>query len=90
MFMGKSPTGEFAGRKQRLKRQKLKWSNSYYKRKKLMLDVKSDPLSGAPQAKGIVLEKVAVEAKQPNSAVRKCVRIQLVKNGKQITHSTTS
>ena len=85
MFMGKSLTGEFAGRKQRLKRQKLKWSNSYYKRKKLMLDVKSDPLSGAPQAKGIVLEKVAVEAKQPNSAVRKCVRIQLVKNGKQIT-----
>ncbi len=29
--------------------------------------------------------KVAVEAKQPNSAVRKCVRVQLKKNNKKIT-----
>lgn len=50
-----------------------------------MLDKKADPLEAAPQCKGIVLEKVAVESKQPNSAVRKCVRIQLIKNGKQIT-----
>ncbi len=50
-----------------------------------MLDKKADPLEGSPQAKGIVLEKVGIEAKQPNSAVRKCVRIQLVKNGKQVT-----
>merc|ERR1711928_105380 len=35
--------------------------------------------------KGIVLEKVGVEAKQPNSAIRKCVRVQLIKNGKKIT-----
>jgi ribosomal protein S12 len=26
-----------------------------------------------------------VESKQPNSAVRKCVRVQLIKNGKKIT-----
>jgi hypothetical protein len=26
-----------------------------------------------------------VEAKQPNSAIRKCVRVQLVKNGKKVT-----
>ena len=32
-----------------------------------------------------MLEKVQREAKQPNSAMRKCVRVQLVKNGKQIT-----
>jgi len=25
-----------------------------------------------------------VEAKQPNSAIRKCVRVQLIKNGKKI------
>ena len=31
------------------------------------------------------LEKVAVEARQPNSAVRKCVRVQLSKNGKIVT-----
>jgi len=26
-----------------------------------------------------------VEAKQPNSAIRKCVRVQLIKNSKKIT-----
>ena len=35
-------------------------------------------------AKGIVLEKIGIEAKQPNSAIRKCVRAQLIKNGKKI------
>ena len=46
---------------------------------------KYDPLAGSSQAKAIVLEKIQVEAKQPNSAMRKCARVQLVKNGKQIT-----
>ena len=50
-----------------------------------MLDKKANPLGGAPQAKGIVLEKVGIESKQPNSAIRKCGRHQLIKNGKQIT-----
>jgi len=31
------------------------------------------------------LEKTGVEAKQPNSAVRKSVRVQLIKNGKTVT-----
>ena len=39
-----------------------------------MLDKKVNPLEGAPQARAIVLEKVGIESKQPNSAVRKCVR----------------
>ena len=39
---------------------------------------------GACMAKGIVLEKVGVEAKQSNSAIRKCVRVQLIKNGKKV------
>jgi small subunit ribosomal protein S12 len=34
---------------------------------------------------GIVLQKVGVESKQPNSAIRKCVRLQLIKNGKLVT-----
>ena len=42
-------------------------------------------LQGSSHAKGIVLEKVGVEAKQPNSAIRKCVRVQLIKNGKKVT-----
>ncbi|MBI2184926.1 MAG: 30S ribosomal protein S12 [Thaumarchaeota archaeon] len=83
--MGRSPRGELAARKLQLNRQRLKWSYKYYKRKMLMLDKKADPLEGSPQARGIVLEKVGVESKQPNSAIRKCVRIQLVKNGKQVT-----
>ena len=56
-----------------------------YASRTLGLKIKSDPLGGASQAKGIVLEKVQLEAKQPNSAMRKCVRVQLIKNGKQIT-----
>ena len=43
------------------------------------------PFAGASHAAGIVVEKVGVEAKQPNSAVRKCVRVQLKKNNKRIT-----
>ena len=45
----------------------------------------SDPLEGTSQAKGIVLSKFELEAKQPNSAMRKCVRVQLTKNGKQVS-----
>ena len=51
----------------------------------LRLDVKADPLEGSPQARAIVLEKVGIESKQPNSAIRKCVRVQLIRNGRQIT-----
>ena len=43
------------------------------------------PFVDASHAAGIVVEKVAVEAKQPNSGVRKCVRVQLKKNNKRIT-----
>ena len=46
---------------------------------------KADPLKGSSQAKAIVLEKTQREAKQPNSAMRKCVKCQLLKNGKKIT-----
>ncbi|MDA4120838.1 MAG: 30S ribosomal protein S12 [Thaumarchaeota archaeon] len=83
--MGGSPRGEFSARQALLKRQRLRWSNRWYKRRKLGLDYKADPLEGAPQARGIVLEKVGIESKQPNSAIRKCVRVQIVKNGKQVT-----
>lgn len=62
-------------------RKQYKW----YAKKVIGLALKSDPLEGASQARGIVLEKRQLEAKQPNSAMRKCVRVQLVKNGKQIT-----
>lgn len=51
----------------------------------LQLKKKSDPLEGVPQGRGIVIEKVGIEAKQPNSAIRKAVKIQLIKNGRQVT-----
>jgi len=72
-------------RKLRQGRQRHRWSDRSYKRRALRLKEKSDPLEGAPQARGIVLEKVGIEAKQPNSAIRKCVKIQLIRNGRQIT-----
>ncbi len=72
-------------RKLERNRQHFRWSDRYYKRRILKLREKADPLEGSSQAKGIVLEKVGIEAKQPNSAIRKCVKVQLIKNGRQIT-----
>ncbi|MGC8610136.1 MAG: 30S ribosomal protein S12 [Thermoplasmata archaeon] len=77
--------GLFTAKKLRENRQKLRWSDRYYKKRVLKLKEKSDPLEGAPQAKGIVLEKIGIEAKQPNSAIRKAVKVQLIKNGKVVT-----
>jgi len=77
--------GLSAARQLKKNRQKFRWSDMDYKRRKLGLKEKTDPLEGAPQGKGIVLEKVGIEAKQPNSAIRKCVKVQLIKNGRQVT-----
>ncbi|MFW6122311.1 MAG: 30S ribosomal protein S12 [Petrotogales bacterium] len=77
-----------AARKLKKSRKKQQWSDRHYKRRVLHLQEKSDPLGGVAQAKGIVIEKVGIEAKQPNSAIRKCVKIQLIKNGRQITAFT--
>ncbi|MDD1671607.1 MAG: 30S ribosomal protein S12 [Methanomicrobiales archaeon] len=77
--------GKFAARKLKRDAQKFRWSNKWYARRLLRLDEKADPLEGSPQARGIVLEKIGIEAKQPNSAIRKAVRVQLIKNGRQVT-----
>jgi len=83
--MGSKTTGEFAARRLVERRKQFRWSDMYYKRRMLRLDIKSDPLSGSPMGRGIVLEKVGIESKQPNSAIRKCVRTQLIKNGRVVT-----
>ncbi len=83
--MGSKSSGMFAGSKLHNMRAKFRWNKKWYVRKMLDLKRKSDPLEGASQAKGIILEKVQIEAKQPNSAMRKCVRVQLIKNGRQVT-----
>jgi len=77
--------GLFAARKLIQNRKKFRWSDKRYVRRVLELKEKSDPLEGAPQARGIVLEKIGIEARQPNSAIRKAVRVQLIKNGRQVT-----
>jgi small subunit ribosomal protein S12 len=80
--MGK---GINAARQLKKARKNQLWNDRYFKKRILHLKEKSDPLGGVPQARGIVIEKVGIEAKQPNSAIRKCVKIQLIKNGRQIT-----
>ena len=67
------------------KRRKFRWKDAYYKRRTLNLFAKADPLEGKNQAKGIVIEKVQKEAKQPNSAMRKCCKVQLIKNNNFVT-----
>ncbi len=66
-------------------RKKFRWKSRKFKVQILDLYAKSDPLKGANQAKGIVLSKFQKEAKQPNSAMRKCAKVQLTKNGKQVS-----
>ena len=60
-------------------------NDKVHKKKRFGITLKFDPLGRSSQAKGIVIAKVQKEAKQPNSAMRKCCRVQLVKNGKMIT-----
>ncbi len=83
--MAKKSRGLNAGKKLITRRLEGRKKSKWYAQKVLGLKKKSDPLQGASQANGIVLEKVQIEAKQPNSAMRKCVRVQLIKNGKQVT-----
>jgi len=80
--MGK---GEFAAKKISDSRKHLRWKKAEYSIRMHGSKRRHDPLEGAPQARGIVLEKVGIEAKQPNSAIRKAVRVQLIKNGRQVT-----
>lgn len=83
--MAKKSRGINAANKLQARRKTSRYSDKWFVKKTFNLKKKSDPLGGASQASGIVLEKVQLEAKQPNSAMRKCVRVQLIKNGKQVT-----
>lgn len=77
--------GLFSGSKMKRDRQRFRWKDRGYKRRVLDLKKKSDPLGGSSQAKGIVIEKVGIEAKQPNSGIRKAVKISLIKTGNKLT-----
>jgi len=79
-----APNGMFAARGLVYGRKELRTKRRGYGHKLFKLS-KEDPLEGAPMGRGIVLQKVGVESKQPNSAIRKCVRVQLIKNGRVVT-----
>ena len=73
--------GLLNARKVMKNRRKYRWSDHDFKVKALNLKVKADPLGRSSQAKGIVINKFQKEAAQPNSAMRKCCKVQLIKNG---------
>ncbi|KAL0699277.1 hypothetical protein Bca4012_055399 [Brassica carinata] len=75
--------GMGAGRKLKRLRINQRWADKQYKKSHQGNEWKK-PFAGSSHAKGIVLEKIGIEAKQPNSAIRKCARVQLIKNGKKI------
>merc|ERR1711881_605485 len=66
------------------RRRTQKWADKDWKKAHLSCSIKANPFGGSSHVKGIVLEKIGIEAKQPNSAIRKSVRVQLIKNGKKI------
>ena len=86
--MGK-PRGIRCARKMRNRRRDQRWADLGYKKANLGTALKANPFGGASHAKGIVLEKIGVEAKQPNSAIRKCVRVQVRKSIPFLTHNYT-
>lgn len=71
-------------RKAMKKRKKFRWADKIYNAKMQNSKIKFDPLGRSSQAKGIVIEKFQKEAAQPNSAMRKCCKVQLIKNGVQV------
>jgi len=77
--------GLMNARKLKNNREKNRMNNKVYRKKKLGITLKFDSIGGASQAKGIVVKKIQKEAKQPNSAMRKCCRVQLIKNGREVT-----
>ncbi|KAI3881447.1 hypothetical protein MKW92_025301 [Papaver armeniacum] len=80
--MGKT-RGMGAGRKLKSRRRRQRWADKSHKKYHLGNEWKK-PFAGSSHSKGIFLEKIGIEAKQPNSAIRKCARVQLIKNGKKI------
>lgn len=79
------PHGILAARKLRTHRRLQRWADKDYKKANLGTVWKSNPFVGSSHAKGIVVERLGITAKQPNSATRKAVRVQLLKNGKKVT-----
>ena len=68
-------SGINAARKLRNGARVNRWADKQYKKMHCLASLKANPLQGACMAAGIVVAKIGVSAKQPNSAVRKAVRV---------------
>jgi small subunit ribosomal protein S12 len=77
--------GMYAARRLANERKRMRYKSKDYTLRLKRKQEKKDILEGAPMGRGIVLQKVGIESKQPNSAIRKCVRVQLIKNGRLAT-----
>lgn len=75
--------GLYAAGVLRRRNQVKRRSDGAYRRRLLGKRYKT-VIAGKPQAKGIVLKKVGIEAKQPNSAVRKVCKVQIIATGKTL------
>ena len=85
MAKGHKTRGLYAARKLIIRRRKFRWAKKDLFKYATGLWKKIDPLEGAPLARGIVIAKTEVEVKSPHSGRRKCVKVQLIKNGRVVT-----
>ncbi len=76
------PNGEFSAKELVRKRKKQRLLKKWWKRRYFKLKQKYDPVGCVPMAKALVLKKFVLQQKQPHSGLIKCVRVQLIKNGK--------
>jgi small subunit ribosomal protein S12 len=76
--------GLMNARKLKNRRRKYQMLNKVWRKKMLGITLKHAVIGRSSQAKGIVVNKFQMEAKQPNSAMRKCCKVQLTKTGKPI------
>ncbi|MEM3791399.1 MAG: 30S ribosomal protein S12 [Candidatus Micrarchaeaceae archaeon] len=76
--------GEFTAKILMKKRKQHRMLKKWWKRKFFKLKYKYDPLGKSHMARAIVLSKFLLKQKQPNSGKIKCVKVQLVKNGRVV------
>jgi small subunit ribosomal protein S12 len=83
--MGNKPRGLNAAKKLKQRRKKFLFAKKDLFRYKTKSYIKADPLEGSPAARGLVLQKMEIEVKQPHSGLRKVVKVQIIKNGRTVT-----
>lgn len=83
--MGNKPRGLNAAKKLRQRRHNFLFAKKDIAKYKTRSFLKTDPLEGSPAARGLVLQKMEIEVKQPHSGLRKVVKVQIIKNGRTVT-----